>query len=180
MKIYTRTGDGGATGLIGGARVPKESRRISAIGDVDELNATIGSAASMITDRDILDRLQQVQCRLFDLGAELASTNGTGSSLNANDVVELENSIDELTEALPPLKAFILPGGDPGASALHLARTVCRRAERSVLLLNRDEPVGQVPRSYLNRLSDWLFVCARAVNVRQGVGDIEWHAKEAR
>lgn len=180
MKIYTRTGDNGSTGLIGGGRIPKESERISAIGDVDELNATLGLAASMVARPDLREDLERIQCRLFDLGAELASDTGSVSLLTEEDVRHLEQGIDDMSESLPPLKAFILPGGEPAAAALHLARTVCRRAERTVLVLNRNEPVGQISRRFLNRLSDWLFVCARSVNASSGIPDVAWHAKEDR
>jgi cob(I)alamin adenosyltransferase len=180
MKIYTRTGDGGTTGLIGGGRIGKESERIGAIGDVDELNAVLGLAASMVGDAELKDRIESIQCRLFDIGAELASGSDSAPRLSDEDVKELEVSIDGMSDSLAPLKAFILPGGNPSASVLHLARTVCRRAERSTLSLHRSEPVGETVRAYLNRLSDWLFVAARYVNASAGIPDVEWHAKEPK
>ncbi len=181
MKIYTRTGDAGETGLIGGERSPKDSLRIALLGDIDELNAAIGMARSMTTDPGLDVELQEIQCRLFDLGAESASpAKDRGARIESADVDRLEQSIDEMTEALRPLRAFILPGGCPAATALHLARTVCRRAERSMISLHRSEPLGPIPLAFLNRLSDWLFVAARTSNHRSCVSDVEWHAKENR
>ena len=177
MKIYTRTGDAGQTGLIGGARVGKDTLQMAAIGDVDELNACLGIAVSSLTDSFLKDELEQIQCRLFDLGAELA---GGRHLVSAEDVEALEVSIDRQTAGLPPLRAFILPGGTPVAAAFHLARTVCRRAERSVLALHRQRPIDAISLAFLNRLSDWLFTAARTTNARSSVPDVEWHAKESR
>lgn len=180
MKIYTRTGDDGGTGLYGGDRIAKTSARIQAIGDVDELNALIGVCrAAGPTTLD--ERLVEIQCRLFDLGAELACPPGGKfdvQSISERHIGALERSIDEQTEKLPPLKAFILPGGSPGAASLHHARAVCRRAERSVLLLAEDAPVREEIRRFLNRLSDWLFTAARTVNAECHVMDVTWHASE--
>ncbi len=172
MKIYTRTGDAGQTGLIGGARVAKDSLRMAAIGDVDELNAALGLV--QLGDSILTEEVLQIQCRLFDLGAELA---GGANTIAVQDVEALEASIDRQTQSMPPLRAFILPGGCPAAGALHLARTVCRRAERSVLSAKNVQPVSL---AYLNRLSDWLFVTARTANSLASVSDVEWHAKELR
>lgn len=177
MKIYTKTGDGGSTGLLGGDRIAKNSLRIAAIGDVDELNATLGLALSQGAVPD----LHRLQCWLFDLGAELAAPPGgkfDAASIGPAHVVWLEGEIDRLMESLPPLKAFVLPGGKPAAAALHLARVVCRRAERSLLDLHAAEPVRENARTFVNRLSDYLFAAARAANATEGVSDVEWHHQE--
>ena len=177
MKIYTRTGDDGDTGLLGGDRITKTSRRIAAIGDVDELNATLGMALA----HGAPEELHRLQCWLFDLGAELASPPG-GQFDVANivpaHVAWLEGEIDRHMDALPPLKAFVLPGGSPAAASLHLARVVCRRAERSLLDLHAVEPVRENARTFVNRLSDYLFAIARAANASAGVADVEWHRQE--
>lgn len=177
MKLYTRTGDDGTTGLYGGGRISKTSLRINSIGDIDELNAAIGVARSH-AGRDSLDvTLGKVQNWLFDLGSELASPDGTKSReivITDGHVQALEQSIDVLTESLPPLKAFIVPGGCPLAAHLHLARCICRRAERTVIELSCEEEVRIEVRLFLNRLSDWLFVAARTANVAHDVMDTEW------
>lgn len=176
MKIYTKTGDNGQTGLVGNARIRKDSARISAIGDVDELNACVGLARTH-SDRATDDDLAKIQNWLFDFGAELATLEGSkfvNDNITEDHVGWLERSIDEQTEKLSPLRNFVLPGGTPLAAALHHARCVCRRAERSVLALHRQEPVREVTRKFLNRLSDWLFVKARTSNAEAGVEDIEW------
>ena len=177
MKIYTRTGDDGDTGLLGGDRVAKTSLRIVAIGDVDELNATLGLALAQGAPSE----LHRLQCWLFDLGAELASPPGgkfDAASIGPAHVAWLEGEIDRLMDALPPLKAFILLGGSPAAAALHLARVVCRRAERAVLDLHAAETVREEARTFVNRLSDYLFAAARAANAAAGVPDVEWHRQE--
>ena len=179
MKIYTRTGDTGDTGLIGGARAPKDSLRIAAIGEVDELNAALGMARVHLQDDPLDQELETIQCRLFDLGAHLASPNRTPvTRVGSDDVDALERSIDRMTDRLAPLRAFILPGGSPAGAAMHFARTVCRRAERAVLGLHRCDPVDEVALAFLNRLSDWLFVAARTANADRHVSDVEWHPKE--
>ncbi len=181
MRVYTKTGDNGTTGLLGGRRIAKTSLRIHAIGEVDELNSALGMARlhSAGTQLDVL--LQTVQNRLFDLGAEIASPpEGTkqGNSISAKDVQMLEASMDEQTAALPALRNFILPGGSPLAAHLHHARAVCRRAERTFLALDDVEPVRHETRVYLNRLSDWLFVSSRTANAAEGVLDIAWEKSE--
>jgi len=178
LKIYTKTGDKGQTGLVGGSRVNKDTLRIQAIGDVDELNATIGLARCHGSGGLALAKIQNW---LFDLGAELATPEKSrfiNSSLKEEHIQWLETSIDKQTADLPPLKNFILPGGTELASALHFARCVCRRAERSALALSREEPLREVVLVFLNRLSDWLFVSARTANRLAGVQDIEWKGLE--
>ncbi|TWT30456.1 Cob(I)yrinic acid a,c-diamide adenosyltransferase [Posidoniimonas corsicana] len=182
MKIYTRGGDDGATGLFGGSRVGKNNARIESVGDVDELNAALGVARAQLAvtlsdSQELTQTLSAVQHHLFDLGAELATPDpearGT-SLLQQADVDQLENAIDSLEHELPPLKNFILPGGDLAASHLHLARCVCRRAERRVVALSHVEPIRSLLISYLNRLSDFLFVAARWTNQASGAGDVPW------
>jgi cob(I)alamin adenosyltransferase len=179
MKIYTRTGDTGQTGLYGGGRVRKDDPRIAAYGTVDELNAFLGLARAAGLSREIDEVLARLQNELFDLGAELASRDplamGTGA-INEARVAVLEGAIDRFDEKLPPLKQFILPGGSPAGAALHVARTVCRRAEREVVHLASipEERVSPALVVYLNRLSDLLFVLARAGNAAVGVPDVPW------
>lgn len=168
MKIYTKTGDAGQTGLIGGTRVPKNHPRIAAIGDVDELNASLGFLGNQPLVREI-------QGWLFELGAELASPGDDRfQTLSLKEIERLEASMDEQTAELEELKNFILPGGSPEAAHLHLARSICRRAERSVLDLHEREPVREAPRVFLNRLADWLFVSARTANRVAHVEDVSW------
>jgi cob(I)alamin adenosyltransferase len=176
MRIYTRTGDTGATGLIGGSRVRKNSARIGAIGDVDELNAHIGRIRAAGVDADLDAIFANIQNRLFDIGAELATPPQKEPEIEIghSDIEALEEGIDALTAELPPLTQFILPGGTVAASEIHVARAVCRRAERSVAGLADSEEHALGPMAYLNRLSDWLFVAARTVNHRQNVSDIVW------
>jgi cob(I)alamin adenosyltransferase len=180
MKIYTKTGDDGTTGLYGGGRVRKDDPRMEACGSVDELNAAIGLVRAARAPAEIERLLATVQNRLFDLGAEL----GTGASrttkptpaIEDSDVAELEAAIDRFDASLPTLKTFILPAGSHAAVALHLARTVCRRAERRVVALMAQSS-GEVRPAiavYLNRLSDLLFVLARAANAAAGEADVEW------
>ena len=175
MRIYTRTGDGGETGLFGGARVSKASARVEAYGDVDELNSAIGLARLHPIDaaRDTL--LARVQSELFDLGAELGSVKDPGvPPVGDGEVAALEAAIDAAEAELSPLASFVLPGGCPGAAHLHLARAVCRRAERGVVRLAATEAVRAEAIRYLNRLSDLLFVLARLANARAGVEDAPW------
>jgi cob(I)alamin adenosyltransferase len=185
MKIYTKTGDRGETGLFGGRRVPKDDVRVAAYGDVDELNSTLGLAIVALDAAGVADvsgGLRQVQADLFTVGANLATPRPEdGSRENAHvpvlaegSVEALERWIDGAEEELEPLKAFVLPGGSPAASALHLARTVCRRAERSVVGLAREAAIGDEILRYLNRLSDLLFTLARLANRRAGVPDVPW------
>lgn len=172
-RIYTRTGDDGSTGLGDGTRVGKDSLRVTAYGTVDELNSTIGMvlAAGPIPDA-VRDVLTQVQQELFNLGGELCVP-GMETVQDA-DVTRLESILDELNEPLPPLKEFILPGGGMPAACCHLARTVCRRAERAVVALAREETVRVQPRHYLNRLSDLLFVICRVLARASGAGEVLW------
>ena len=179
MKIYTKTGDDGSTGLLGPGRVAKCSLRIDAYGTVDELNAAIGMARAASLDADSDSRLARVQDDLFVVGAALADPSPSGpfhASMKGDRAERLEIEIDELEASLPPLTQFILPGGTPGAAHVHLARTICRRAERGVVALGQS-PEESVPTElvvYLNRLSDFLFVLARTANARAGVGDVPW------
>lgn len=176
MKIYTKTGDAGETGLFGGGRVPKDDPRVSAYGDVDETNAAIGLATSLEPAPFEAEALQQIQRDLFAIGAELATPDPAKlrATLQADRVGALEQLIDKYEGSLAPLKNFILPGGTPKAAAFHLARTTCRRAERSVVTLARDEQINPVVIHYLNRLSDLLFMLARGVNHQAGRADITW------
>jgi cob(I)alamin adenosyltransferase len=193
MKIYTKTGDDGETGLFGGPRVPKDNLRIEAYGTVDELNSVVGlvrlhtsstsgdAALREQAARDALksldEQLERVQNQLFDLGAALATPEPLKFGIvgvTDEAVAAMEQSIDAFERDLEPLKQFILPGGAPAAAYLHLARTVCRRAERLVVGLARQSDISPLGVIYLNRLSDWLFVAARWVNRVQGVVDVPW------
>ena len=181
MKIYTRTGDGGETALFGAGRVPKHHPRVEAMGDVDELNAAIGWAVTQVSVEKTRERLASLQHELFAVGAELATppaesgrVRSDTSGIGGQTVDRLERWIDEMTTELPELRAFVLPGGTPGAAALHVARTVCRRAERAVVGLAESSGVRDELLVYLNRLSDLLFTFARLENHRGGVGDVEW------
>jgi cob(I)alamin adenosyltransferase len=178
MKLYTKTGDDGTTGLFGGARVKKASARVEAYGTVDETNAAIGVARTATLDAESDAVLAMVQVDLFTLGAELACAPGKESKLNmtlvgAEDAARLERAIDAAEAAVPPMKYFVLPGGSRQSAALHVARCVCRRAERAVLALD-DAPARSDVVVYLNRLSDLLFVLARRANVVAGVDDVPW------
>jgi len=178
-RIYTRTGDTGDTGLVGGARERKNSPLIDAIGEVDETNAAIGCAASECADGKLADLLARIQSDLFDLGAIIADPEGKLSQPSLEPrISRLEAAIDSHQEQLPPLKKFILPGGSPLAARLHLARSVCRRAERALVGLAQERLGGPV--KYLNRLSDLLFVLARTANHRAGVSDVEWTQEDAK
>jgi cob(I)alamin adenosyltransferase len=182
MKLYTKTGDDGTTGLFGGGRVPKASLRVEAYGTVDETNAVIGVARATRLDPGIDAVLAHVQKDLFTLGAELACVPGKegklaasmGAPLGEADIARLEAAIDEADAACPPLANFVLPGGSPQAAALHVARTVSRRAERAVLAL-QDAPARREVVVYLNRLSDLLFALARRANIAAGVADVPWN-----
>jgi cob(I)alamin adenosyltransferase len=181
-RVYTRTGDDGTTGLGGGQRVPKDSMRIAAFGTVDELNSHIGSALAAGLNDAIAGSLRTIQNELFHLGSDLCvleedKTRMPVPRIEERHVVALESLMDRLTEELPPLENFVLPGGSPGAAALHVARTVCRRAERLVVALSRREAVGAFTVRYLNRLSDALFVMARHENRRRGVPDVLWDSR---
>jgi cob(I)alamin adenosyltransferase len=182
VKIYTRSGDGGATGLFGGQRVAKTHPRVEAYGAVDELNACLGLVAAVCApdDDDLRGRLARVQSRLFDIGSDLATppASRAGSWIARAQpewATELEADIDRMEAELPPLTSFILPGGNSTAAALHFARTVCRRAERRVVgAREAGEEVSEAVSVYLNRLSDWLFVAARWANARAGVAEVPW------
>ena len=180
-RIYTRTGDTGSTSLYGGGRVPKSHVRVEAYGEVDELNAAIGWARNAIRDAWIAERLLVLQSDLFAVGAHLATPELPASrtpprlpALPAERVTQLESWIDKADAELAPLKSFILPGGAPGAAALHLARTICRRAERRVVALALTEAVDPLVVVLLNRLSDFLFAMARLENHRARTADILW------
>jgi len=186
MKVYTRGGDGGETSLYGGLRVGKDDPRIWTYGEVDELNAALGLVAAEVTDEDLCDWLQRIQSTLFDIGAELATPDidDAGKRRQAiprvgeRDVRLCEEWIDQLDRELTPLTHFVLPGGTRAAAALHLARTVCRRAERHAVALARDANLAPAVVRYLNRLSDLLFVMARVANVRSGVPERAWIGRE--
>jgi cob(I)alamin adenosyltransferase len=183
MKLYTKTGDDGTTGLFGGGRVKKASSRVEAYGTVDETNAVIGVARASGLAPVVDAVLERVQEDLFTLGAELACVPGRESKLHMKvlgevDIHRLEVAIDEADAACESLKAFVLPGGSPQAAALHLARTVCRRAERATLAVD-DGPVRGDVVVYLNRLSDLLFALARRANVIAKVSDVPWKPREA-
>jgi cob(I)alamin adenosyltransferase len=171
-RIYTRTGDAGETGLGDGSRVPKDSRRVQALGDVDELNSVIGLLLAEKLPAGVRAGLGRIQHDLFDLGGEVCIPGHT--SMNDRQVARLEALLDEYNGDLSPLKEFILPGGTRAASLAHLARTICRRAERSLVSLARAEPVGTTARIYLNRLSDLLFVLGRVLNREGGGHDVLW------
>lgn len=179
MKIYTKTGDDGSTGLIGGERVRKSDRRIECFGTIDELNASLGWASVVATD-PLLGLLKAIQNELFVIGSHLAlpehdaPKNQWLPNLDEAMVTRLEMQIDESEQKLPALRNFILPGGVELAARLHLARTVCRRAERLLVSFALDRPVSGVIITYLNRLSDWLFVHARLANHHAGVADVPW------
>lgn len=183
MKIYTRTGDAGSTALFGGERVSKTSSRVSAYGSVDEANAHLGVARTQLDAVDLDRLLGDLQKDLFDVGADLATpeTASVREALRAigeADVTRLERWIDRLDGELAPLKRFVLPGGDPAAATLHVARAVVRRAERDVIAVADAEPVNLHAAVYLNRLSDLLFVLARVVNARHGVAEAKWAADD--
>ena len=178
MKIYTRTGDGGDTSLFDQTRVSKADPRVDAYGEVDELNAWLGVVRASPLDADLAAMLEQIQRDLFALGSRLAdpasrvASRITKAQVTDTDVERLERTIDELEGEVPPLRQFILPGGSPAGALLHVARTVCRRAERRVVALGAG--AGDRPVVYLNRLSDLLFVMARVVNHRAASPEIPW------
>ncbi len=171
-KIYTRTGDAGTTGLGNGNRVSKNSLRIHSLGDVDELNASIGILLCEELPEDIRTLLTDVQHDLFDLGGEVCIPGM--SMITGKQVDKLEEELDRLNDTLEPLKDFILPGGTRPAAIAHQARTICRRAERMLVALSQEEAVNDGPRQYLNRLSDLLFVLGRILNRAGGRGDVLW------
>lgn len=182
VKIYTKTGDLGETGLFDGTRVPKHVPRVEAYGDVDELNALLGMALAFIRDdEDVRTCLLAIQRQLFVVGAHLAdptarveAKRGDKASLTEDAVTQLEEWIDQFDEQLPPLRQFILPGGSKGGATLHHARTVCRRAERRIVALKQEVELPALILRYMNRLSDFLFVIARLENHRRHCAEIPW------
>jgi cob(I)alamin adenosyltransferase len=183
VKIYTRTGDGGETGLFDGTRVPKSDPRVATYGDVDELNAWLGLARAAIEDRELVEMLERIQRDLFAIGARLAdpahriAERVTKAAVSADDIARLEQWIDALEAPLAPLRRFVLAGGARGGATLHVARTVCRRAERAMVALEQSggrDAFEPELLTYVNRLSDLLFVMARAANHRAGIADLEW------
>jgi len=177
-KITTRTGDKGETGLGDGSRVPKHHPRVAAMGDVDELNSALGVLLAEEVPAEVRAAFSQVQQDLLDLGGELSIPGH--ALLKAERVGFLDGEIEKLNKTLAPLKEFILPGGSRAAATAHLARTVCRRAERSVVALGRKERVSEPARQYLNRLSDLLFIAARVLNRAAGVEDVQWRHQRKR
>lgn len=175
-KIYTKTGDDGTTGLVGGGRIKKSSQRIIAYGTIDELNSAIGMSLSFTLDSDISDLLTKIQNDLFVVGSDLANPvlNDSSSRVTDEMVTYLEKQIDKLESDLPSITYFILPGGDHIASLIHLARSICRRAEVNIVELEEKEPINKVCQVYVNRLSDLLFVIARTINKRKKIKDIAW------
>jgi cob(I)alamin adenosyltransferase len=184
MKIYTRTGDDGSTGLFDGQRRPKDNLRIEAYGAVDEANAAIGLAAAMCDHADLAEMLEALMARLFDVGADLATPPDGDprageriTRMSESDSAEVEGWIDRIESENEPLRTFVLPGGCELAARLHVARTTMRRAERRVVTLSAAQPVGAPVLSYLNRVSDLLFAMSRLANRRAGVPDTPWRAR---
>lgn len=180
-KIYTRTGDDGSSRLVDGSRVSKSSARMAAIGNIDEANAAIGTAIAALGECEPASDLRRIQNDLFDLGADIATPGEVEVALRIvpGQVERLEREIDSMNETLEPLRSFILPGGSNAVAALHLARTVVRRAERSAVALAEAESVNPQAIAYLNRLSDLLFVSARFIAAQQG-GDVLWQPGATR
>jgi len=179
-RIYTRTGDKGETGLVGGARVSKDSLRVEAYGNVDELNSVLGIVRAFLNDRELEDLLAEIQNDLFVIGSDLASTANAWQRniprISSERIIAMERTIDKFEAELTPLKAFILPGGGISGSLLHNARTVARRAERRIVTLGKAEAINEQVVAYMNRLSDLLFVMARVANHRENKAEIEWHS----
>ena len=178
-KVYTRSGDDGSTGLVGGQRVPKESRRVTAYGTVDETSSLVGVALATGLVERLVAPLERIQNDLFHLGSDLAMLEEDKEETEVPQIEErhveyLERLMDELAQELLPLENFILPGGSPVAAHLHVTRAVCRRAEREVIALSREVRIGAFTVRYLNRLSDVFFVMARYENLKRGVGDVLW------
>ncbi|TND07621.1 MAG: ATP:cob(I)alamin adenosyltransferase [Bacteroidetes bacterium] len=178
MKIYTKTGDKGQTSLIGGTRVPKHHIRIEAYGTVDELNSWMGMLRDTIADQDVVSLLLEIQDRLFTIGSSLASDPEKSKmkipDLREEDITALEQAIDKMNETLPPMRNFVLPGGHPTVSHCHVARCVCRRAERCTIALSEESPVNELVIKYLNRLSDYLFVLSRKLTMDLGAEEKPW------
>ncbi|MHA7128286.1 cob(I)yrinic acid a,c-diamide adenosyltransferase [Algoriphagus namhaensis] len=181
MKIYTKTGDTGETSLLGGSRVPKSHLRIEAYGTVDELNSYVGLLRDQEVNSPRADLLKEIQDRLFTIGADLATAPGKEKvkkpDLHEEDITQLEKAMDEMEQELPPLTAFILPGGHQAVSFCHVARTVCRRTERITVALSEHEPVSDLVIKYLNRLSDFLFVLGRMMAQELNAGEVTWQPR---
>lgn len=181
MKIYTRSGDDGTTSLFSGGRVSKHHLRVESYGTVDELNSVLGAARALGVSSGAESYLTKVQNQLFHLGADLATPLDAPTSyvvrIVSADITWLENSIDAMTDDLPPLKAFILPGGSPGGAMIHVGRTVCRRAERWITALADMEVLGDAVLPYINRLSDFLFTLARWENLQANIPEEKWQVK---
>ncbi|MCX6310845.1 MAG: cob(I)yrinic acid a,c-diamide adenosyltransferase [Bacteroidetes bacterium] len=189
MKIYTKTGDKGQTSLIGGTRVPKNHIRIEAYGTVDELNSWIGLLRDMIPDKNVISTLIEIQDRLFTIGSILATdpekSKARGEQgrtmklpeLHPEDISKLEKEIDAIDAVVPPMKSFVLPGGHPIVSHCHIARCICRRAERCTIHLTEEFPVEEIVIQYLNRLSDYLFMLSRKLSQDLGAVEIPWKAR---
>jgi cob(I)alamin adenosyltransferase len=185
MKIYTKTGDGGETSLFGGGRVSKDDARVEAYGAVDELNATVGAARSLSPDAEIGADLARIQSELFSVGAELATPHETKAhdsipAVDAGWALALERCMDRWDEELPPLTSFVLPGGTRLATALHVARATCRRAERRVVALSHLAAIDPAVVVYLNRLSDFFFEAARVANLRAGIAETPWQPRKEK
>ncbi len=181
FKIYTKTGDKGETSLFGGQRLSKSHIRIESYGTIDELNAHLGMVRDSLSDETARQLLREVQDRLFDIGAHLATAPGKQTpapGIREGDIAGLEAAIDEMDAQLPELKNFILPGGHPHVSACHIARCVCRRAERRVVALQDEETVNPLIVRYLNRLSDYLFVLSRKIGLDRGADEVIWTARK--
>lgn len=176
--IYTKKGDTGETGLFTGKRVPKNHTRMEAVGTVDECNAVLGVIISSVSDMALRSQLEKIQSMLFEIGALLGNPERRHTRPDDGDVKELELAIDDMTQRLPELHQFILPGGTTTAAMVHLARTVARRAERRVVTVSQHESVEPAVLRYLNRLSDYLFTLARAVNHAAGVAEHKWTSEE--
>lgn len=179
MKIYTKTGDKGMTSLIGGKRVPKNSARLESYGTIDELNSCLGMIRSFSLDEQVVNELVEIQSRLFDVGGNLATDPEAENikiplGVTEKDIALLEAGIDRMDEEVPPMRNFILPGGSQAVSSCHIARTVCRRAERRILDLSEEAEVDGLVMKYVNRLSDYLFVLSRKIAFDEGVEEMEW------
>lgn len=184
-KLYTRTGDAGETSLVDGSRAPKDCARIEAYGDIDELNSTLGLIASTPgCPEELKGQIREVQYVMFEAGAYLATPQKEGEPTNlphiADDIARLEGWIDALDEQTPPLRSFILPGGSELSSRLHVARTVCRRAERKIIRLGAEAYIDPQVSAYINRLSDYLFIAARYANFLQGIEDVAWQTRNRK
>ncbi|NDV82285.1 cob(I)yrinic acid a,c-diamide adenosyltransferase [Bacteroides sp. 51] len=178
--VYTKTGDKGTTALVGGTRVAKTHVRLEAYGTVDELNAQLGLLVTYLTDERDKTTVLKVQNRLFTIGSHLATDQDKmelreASVITATHIAELEQEIDLIDEALPPLRTFVIPGGNRGAGVCHVCRTVCRRAERRILTLAEEYKISPEVLSYMNRLSDYLFVLSRRINIVEETGEIFWN-----